>query len=91
MAAAIDPSLHRNRCDRPLAEIPESTVAQQALYQPLQLKVSDPTAAFADGFPMPEGWWQFVHESELACVAAESMGDLLVAGRARDAARAHSR
>jgi hypothetical protein len=55
MAAAIDPSLHRHRCDWPLAEIPEPTVAQQALYQLLQLKVRDPTAAFAGEFPMPEG------------------------------------
>jgi hypothetical protein len=39
-------------------------MAQQALYQVLQRKVSDPTAEFADEFPMPEGWWQFVHQSE---------------------------
>jgi hypothetical protein len=64
MAAAVEPSCHRNRCDRPLAEIPESTMAQQALYQRLQRKVSDPAAEFADEFPMPEGWWQFVHQSE---------------------------
>jgi len=32
-AAAVDLSGHRNRCDRPLAEIPESTMAQQTLDQ----------------------------------------------------------
>jgi hypothetical protein len=64
MAAAVEPSWHRNRCNRPLADIPESTRAQQALYQLLQRKVRDPTAQFADAFPMLKGWWQFVHESE---------------------------
>jgi hypothetical protein len=64
MAAAVEPSCHRNRCNRPLADIPESTRAQQALYQLLQRKVRDPTAQFADAFPMLKGWWQFVHESE---------------------------
>jgi hypothetical protein len=72
MAAAVDPSLRRNRCDRPLAEILESTMAQQALYQLLQQKVSDPTAEFAVEFQMPEGWWQFVHEAE---AVAHGRGD----------------
>jgi len=64
MARAVDPSLRRNRFDRPLEELPESTVAQRDLYRFLRRKVRNPAAEFVDDFPMPAGWWRFVHESE---------------------------
>ena len=64
MADAVDPPLRRNRFDRPLDELAESTTAQRSLYQLLRLKVQDPTTQFVDEFPMPDGWWTFIHESE---------------------------
>src|SRR5262249_59306158 len=33
IASAVDPSLRRNRFDRPLDEVPESSVAQRDLYR----------------------------------------------------------
>jgi hypothetical protein len=41
-----------------------STTAQRALYELLRRKVRDPTAEFVDEFPLADGWWTFVHESE---------------------------
>jgi hypothetical protein len=64
MAAAVEPSLRRNRFDRALDEVPEATVAQCRLYELLRRKVDDPAAPISDEFRMPDSWWEFVRESE---------------------------
>jgi hypothetical protein len=64
MAEVVNPSFRRNRCERPLNEIPEATAAQVALYEFLKSRIDDPSAPFVDGYPMPPDWWSFVHESE---------------------------
>jgi hypothetical protein len=66
MAQAVNPALWRHRVDRPLAELAEATVEQRALYDFLRRKVMDPAAEFVDDFPMPPGWWDFVHNAEAA-------------------------
>jgi hypothetical protein len=64
MAQVVNPVLWRNRVDQPLAELAEATAEQRALYDFLQRKVKEPAAEFVDDFPMPPGWWEFVHDAE---------------------------
>jgi hypothetical protein len=64
MAQTVNPALWRNKVDRPLPALAEATAEQRALYDFLRRKVTDPAAEFVDDFPMPPGWWDFVHNAE---------------------------
>jgi hypothetical protein len=64
MAEAVDPSFWRNRSDRCLSEVAEATTEQQRLYDFLRDKIVEPAKEFADAYPMPPGWWAFVHNRE---------------------------
>jgi hypothetical protein len=64
MADAVDPSFWRNRGDRCLSEVAEATTEQQRLYDFLRDKIVEPAKEFADAYPMPPGWWAFVHNRE---------------------------
>jgi O-antigen biosynthesis protein len=66
MAERVNPALWRNHSDRPLSEIAEATPAQRRLYEFVRSKVKDPGKAFVDEYPMPPGWWEFVHNEEAA-------------------------
>jgi hypothetical protein len=45
------------RRDRPTTE-------QRRLYEFARSKVREPSKAFVDEYPMPPGWWEFVHNEE---------------------------
>ena len=64
MAERVNPALWRNRSDRSLSEIAEATTEQRRLYEFVQSKVREPGKAFVDEYPMPAGWWEFVHNEE---------------------------
>jgi hypothetical protein len=64
MAHAVNPALWRTRFGQPLSELTAVTAEQRALYTFLRRKVTDLAAEFVDDFPMPPGWWDFVHNAE---------------------------
>jgi hypothetical protein len=64
MADAVHPPFWRNRSDRGLSQVAEATQEQRRLYDFLRSKVVEPAEAFVDAYPMPPGWWAFVHDQE---------------------------
>jgi hypothetical protein len=64
IAQVVKPALWRNRVSQPLADLAEATAEQRALYDFFRRKVMEPAAEFGDNFPMPPGWWEFVHNAE---------------------------
>ena len=64
MAERVNPAWWRHRSDRALAEIAAATPAQHRLYEFVRSKVREPGKAFVDEYPMPPGWWEFVHNAE---------------------------
>jgi hypothetical protein len=71
MAQRVNPAWWRNHSDRSLLEIAEATTAQQRLYEFVRSKVQKPEKVFVDEYPMPPGWWEFVHNEE-AVIRAHS-------------------
>jgi hypothetical protein len=71
MAARVNPAWWRHHSDRALSEIAEATPAQCRLYEFVRSKVREPGKAFVDEYPMPPGWWEFVHNAE-AVIRAHS-------------------
>jgi hypothetical protein len=71
MADAVNPPFWRNQSDRCLSEVAEATTEQQRLYDFLRHKVFEPAEEFVDAYPMPLGWWAFVHNQE-AVIRAHS-------------------
>ena len=66
MAERVHPVLWRHHSDRALSEIAEATPAQRRLYDFVRSKVREPGKAFVEAYPMPPGWWEFVHNAEAA-------------------------
>jgi hypothetical protein len=64
MAQRVDPASWHHRSDRPLSEIAEATTAQKRLYEFVRSKVWKPEKVFVNEYPMPPGWWEFVHNEE---------------------------
>jgi hypothetical protein len=71
MAERVNLAWWRNRSDHALSEIAEATPAQCRLYEFVRSKVQEPGKAFVDEYPMPPGWWKFVHNEE-AVIRAHS-------------------
>jgi hypothetical protein len=61
MAARAHPAWWYHHSDRALSESVEATTTQRCLYEFVRSKVKEPGKAFVEAYPMPPGWWEFVH------------------------------
>lgn len=61
MIETIEPSLHHNRSEISLSEVPEATSEQKRLYDLLLRMVDDPELEFAAAdYPLYEGWREYL-------------------------------
>ncbi|HKH47424.1 MAG TPA: sulfotransferase [Thermoanaerobaculia bacterium] len=61
MIAAVDGSLHRNRCEVPFSEVPEATPEQKRLFELLLRKTEGPQAEYdPSDYQMYGGWREYL-------------------------------